>query len=154
MQQFSNHTHARHTSNEHVKILKIENLDGAEYVKLINLGSTAQSMTGWALASIHSKEIYYFPRHLKLESKQEFVIASGPNVKLTSNNMLKWTDKLVWNDAGDLAVLFDAEGFEIARYGYPDPFATGRNAVYQKRLIKTGFEWENTHKIVDVIPKV
>lgn len=88
----------------------------AEWVEVWNGGREAVELTGWGLLSEQGNQRFSFPNG--------FVLAPGATVTITSGQafadrpplVLGWTERNVWNNSGDPAVLVDAEGREIHRF--------------------------------------
>ena len=114
-----------------------------EHVTIVNGGTMAQPMAGWALASLRGKRVYAFPADLILLPGMEMTIHSGQEAHDHSPCDLLWTQEQVWNNRADTAVLFDAHGVEVDRVPYP-PRQT-RAARSRKALIRDGDTW----RIVD-----
>lgn len=86
-----------------------------EYVRIENLGGTAQSMTNWSLADA-ANHVYTFPT---------FALQPGGQVqvwtKAGSNNAtnLYWgSAQAIWNNTGDTATLRNAGGAIISQCSY------------------------------------
>jgi uncharacterized protein (DUF2267 family) len=128
-----------------VELVSVDNYALRESVRIVNWGPQAQPMHGWALASMRGEEIYFFPPNITLEPQAAITVQSGAGAQDAPPNDLFWTDKQVWNNDGDLAVLFDPAGHEVDRYVYPDEQMLGSLAVHRKRLLREGATW----RIVD-----
>jgi len=131
-----------------LKIKAVKNDGLQEYVTIINRGTAAQPMSGWVLASLRGQTFYPFPAALMLEPGMIVKVQSGQQEpKNTHNNKGVWADLLwtidqVWNNRGDTAILFDANGLEIDRHSYPHERVKGSSAYRRKILIRhnDGFE--------------
>jgi hypothetical protein len=102
-----------------VKIGQVHNDALREYVTVVNVGTMAQPMGGWALASLRGERFYTFPDGLILLPEIVAVIHSGQGASDNPPHDLLWTEEQVWNNQGDVAVLFDADGLEVDRCAYP-----------------------------------
>ncbi len=99
-----------------------------EYVTIQNGGTMAQPLTSWALASLRGESIYEFPDGLILHPNSRVRIHSGPGAQGSPPGDWVWTREKIWNDQGDVAVLFDARGHEVARLSHGTPPPATRNA--------------------------
>jgi hypothetical protein len=122
-------------------IKKIHNDGLQESVVILNQGTMAQPMNGWTLASLRGELFFRFPDHLILLPSMKVVIHSGQQKErqswreLTGQVDLFWTNEQVWNNHGDVAILFDADGIEIDRYAYPYERVMGSDADDTKILV-------------------
>lgn len=89
-------------------------LDG-EYVLIRNTGATEVVMTAWTLQD-EANTMYTFP---------VFTLAAGADVRVwvkggvnDSANLYWGRGSSVWNNTGDVALLHDANGMEVARFSY------------------------------------
>jgi large subunit ribosomal protein L20 len=92
-----------------------KDVDG-EYVRLVNNLDEAVELTNWTLQDSESKHIYNFPT---------FTLAAGAEVQLWTkageddDANLYWNSRgAIWNNDGDTAILFNADGVEVSRYSY------------------------------------
>lgn len=126
-----------------LNIKKIHNNGLQESVSLHNQGSVAQPMSGWIMASIRGELFYTFPDNLIFLPGMTVVVHSGQQVQgqVRSGRIaqidLFWTNEQVWNNHGDMAILFDADGFEIDRYVYPHERIMGSSAEHHKTLVQS-----------------
>ena len=134
--------------------IKTVNNDGMqEYAAIINRGTVAQPMSGWVLASLRGQAFYPFPDDLIFQPGMVVKVQSGQQEpKKTTNErgvwenlFLLWTVEQVWNNRGDIAILFDANGLEVDRHSYPHERVMGSGAIRRKVLVrsKNGFEIVN-----------
>jgi len=134
-----------------LKIKAIKNDGLQEYAAIINLGTVAQPMSGWALASLRGQTFYPFPDDLMFEPGMVVKVQSGQQEPKETNNMqgvwvnLLWTVEQVWNNRGDIAILFDANGVEVDRHSYPHERVMGSGSNRRKVLVRKddGFEIVN-----------
>jgi len=92
----------------------ISDLDLAnEWVQIANSGTSPVTMTGWKITDNSTKYKYYF---------SEFTLSQGATVTLYTCNggdtgtELYWGYKIsVWNNDGDTAWLYDADGSLVDR---------------------------------------
>lgn len=134
-----------------LKIEAVHNNGLQESVSVINRGSVGQPLSGWVIASLRGQVYFVFPDDLQLEPYMIVAIRSGQPVKNkicegpSVRADLLWTTDQVWNNHGDIAILFDANGFEIDRYSYPHARVLGSSAIRRKVLIRNdgGFEIVN-----------
>ncbi len=134
-----------------VKVKEVKNDGLHEYVTIINRGTVTQPMSGWVLASLRGQAFYPFTDDLMLEPGMVVKVQSGqlePKAAQEEQGALKrllWTIGQVWNNHGDTAILFDANGLEIDRLSYPNERVLGSSASRRKILIggAGGFEIVN-----------
>ena len=123
-------------------IKKIHNDGMEESVSIKNQGTVAQPMSGWILASLCGKVFYTFPDNLILLPGKVIIVHSGlqtqvqGRVSLIVQNDFFWTNEQVWNNHGDMAILFDADGNEVDRYAYPYKRVMGSSAEQRRMLIQ------------------
>jgi hypothetical protein len=140
-----------------VKIIinKIHNDGLRESVSIQNQGTIAQPISGWVLASLRGELFYAFPDQLIFLPGMTVFIHSGQGrtVKVGNNKFARidlfWTNEQVWNNHGDLAILFDANGVEIDRFVYPHVRVMGSTAEYRKRLVLNSDGYQITDIPVD-----
>jgi len=96
-----------------------------ECIWIDNQGTAAQSMTGWKIQSYAydgscypTNQWYTFPNGYVLGAGESVKVHSGPNAIDDPPGDLKWTGAYIWNNDGDVGVLYDALGGEIHRYAY------------------------------------
>ncbi len=131
-----------------ISIQMVHNDGLHEDLTIINRGTIVQPMSRWVLASLRGQVFYQFPDDLLLRSGMSVVIYSGQWEPETAHNNqtnrvdLLWTTDQVWNNHGDTAILFDANGLEIDRYSYPHERVLGSSSNRRKVLIRTdnGFD--------------
>lgn len=93
--------------------------EGSDEVVLIqNLGTVAQPLTGWVLTSLRGETFFTLPEGTILPPGGQLRVHSGPGASAGGPDDLLWTRESVWNNKGDTAVLFGANGHEIARIGH------------------------------------
>jgi hypothetical protein len=134
-----------------MKIKAVKNDGLQEHVTIINLGTVAQPMSGWVLASLRGQTFYPFPDDLIFEPDMVVEVQSGQLELKNAHNerdvraVLHWTIDQVWNNHSDTAILFDANGLEIDRFSYPHERVIGSSASRRKILIRNndGFEIVN-----------
>jgi len=128
-----------------LKIKAVKNDGLQESATIINRGTVVQPMSGWVLASLRGQAFYPFPDDLMFEPGMIVKVQSGlqePNDKRGVWLNLLWTVEQVWNNRGDIAILFDANGLEVDRHSYPHERVMGSGANRRKVLIRNdnGFE--------------
>jgi endonuclease YncB( thermonuclease family) len=88
-----------------------------ESVTLVNAGATPLDLSGWVLRDASSVHRYTFPSGTILPPSAEIVIASGCGIPDESRAF--WCAAgPVWDNAGDSALLLDAQGRMVAIYDY------------------------------------
>jgi hypothetical protein len=125
-----------------LKIKAVKNDGLYEYVTINNNGTVAQPMSGWVLASLCGQTFYIFPDDLIFNPGMVVVVQSGQQgLEKKSQDWdiridLWWTIDQVWNNHGDTAILFDANGLEIDRYSYPHERVVGSSANPRTILLR------------------
>ena len=132
-------------------IIKKINNDGLqESVAIVNQGTVAQPMSGWTLASLRGKLFFQFPDNLILLPGMKVVVHSGQQKDgqvqrgFTGQINLFWTNEQVWNNRGDMAILFDVDGVVVDRYAYPHKRVMGSSAENAKLLVQTSDGYQIT----------
>ncbi len=134
-----------------LKIKAVKNDGLQEYAAIINRGTVAQPMSGWVLASLRGQTFYPFPDDLMFEPGMIVKVQSGQQEPKETNNKrgvwadLLWTVEQVWNNRGDIAILFDANGLEVDRHSYPHERVMGSGANRRKVLVRN----DNSFEIVN-----
>jgi hypothetical protein len=143
VKQSVNNVRAGQLAGVKIIINKIHNDGLQESVSIQNLGTVPQPMSGWILASLRGELFYAFPDALIFLPGMTVFIHSGQekpgkvrNSKIAHIDLF-WTDEQVWNNHGDLAILFDANGVEIDRFVYPHERVMGSSAENRKRLVES-----------------
>jgi hypothetical protein len=131
-------------------IKKIHNDGLQESVAILNQGTMAQPMSGWTLASLRGKLFFPFPYKLILLPGMTVVVHSGQQMEhqvrrgLTGQIDLFWKNEQVWNNVGDVAILFDADGVEVDRYTYPHERVMGSSTEQTKMLVQSSDGYQIT----------
>jgi beta-lactamase superfamily II metal-dependent hydrolase len=76
-----------------------------EIVTIKNNENRDIDMTGWKIVSVEGNQTYNFPYNYILKAGAAITIASGK-----STGDLKWTGSYIWNNDGDKAEIYDANG--------------------------------------------
>jgi micrococcal nuclease len=94
-----------------------------EFVVLENEGPENVSLAGWTLkdetATGARHHVYKFPKKISLSSREKAYIHTGQGEdSFAQGNPSKWIlhwgrNSFVWNNEGDTATLFDAEGNKV-----------------------------------------
>lgn len=103
--------------------VSIQNVDLAgEVVVIVNTGGSPQVMTGWELLSQEGEQRFVFPQ-FTLDPGAAVRVTSGPNGWQDPPGVLQWLKSdgspyrgHIWNNDGDVAVLFDSGGNEVSRF--------------------------------------
>ncbi|MBC7265064.1 MAG: lamin tail domain-containing protein [Chloroflexi bacterium] len=88
-----------------------------EIVTIENRGGP-QAMAGWRLLSVVGSQTYYFPADCVIPALGRVRIHSGPDAIDVPPLDLFWTRSYIWRNAGDEAILYDADGQQISRWRY------------------------------------
>jgi len=89
-----------------------------EVLTLRNDGLKDQDMTGWMVLSVTGNQRFRFPDGYVLVRGATVRIHSGPDAVEAPPDDLLWSASYIWNNAGDTAVLLDADEDEVDRLGY------------------------------------
>jgi Cu2+-containing amine oxidase len=88
-----------------------------EYVKITNSGKNAVIMRGWKITDKGAKHTFKFPSSYTLKSKATVVLYTGKG-KNTATKLYWGRVAHVWNNEGDTAYLYNAQGkFVSSRNG-------------------------------------
>ena len=128
-------TPMRQVEGAGIRIREVLNDGRAEEVVLVNEGHVGQPMTGWSLASLRGVRVFHFEDGFVMEPGASVKIKSGDGVAHHPPAVLAWTDETVWNNRGDVALLFDCEGEEVARFAYPKARAERARRLPPHRLV-------------------
>lgn len=134
-------TRAGQLTGTQLRIVTIHNDGLRESITLANQGTLAQPMCGWALATLRGERFYFFPDDVVMLPEMTVTIHSGQDALDAPPSDLLWTHEQMWNNRGDVAVLFDCDGLEVDRYAYPHKRITGSAASRLKRLARDGEVW-------------
>jgi hypothetical protein len=80
-----------------------------EYVKITNKGTKAVSMKGWKITDKGAKHTYKFSSSYTLKAKSTVTLYTGKG-KNTATNLYWGRVAHVWNNEGDTAYLYNAQG--------------------------------------------
>lgn len=100
--------------------LEVFNSGSDEYVYIDNLGDIAVSTEGWILVSGVGSQKFSL-RTAEIGPRASLRIVSGRTTAAQDGDMI-WTKQNVWNNDGDIARLYDADGLPRAV-----PFEYGRS---------------------------
>jgi Lamin Tail Domain len=94
-----------------------------EFVVLENEGDQKVSLAGWSLmdetATGERRHVYKFPQTVTLSPREKAYVHTGPgNDSFEKGNPPRWNlhwgrHSFVWNNEGDTATLFDADGSKV-----------------------------------------
>lgn len=85
-----------------------------EIVTIKNNDTINVPMTGWKLVSVEGNQTYQFPDGYTLKAGATVYVTSGANAKDQPPTYLKWTGAYIWNNSGDAAELYNAEGVKVS----------------------------------------
>jgi hypothetical protein len=131
----SRHAPMKLVEGARIEIAEIRNAGLSETLVLANRGHADQPLTGWCLVSFGGTKVFRFPDGYVLGPGEAVKITSGEDVAHHPPKILAWTDEAVWNNRGDVALLFDWEGEEVARHGYPASRAVEFDRIPPQRLV-------------------
>lgn len=136
--QYAETTQAKSRSRVSVEISEIWNWGWSEHAKVTNTGHASVELSGWALGALKERKVFRFPLGYTLAPGETVTIHSGANATLKQDppSDLYWFSEPVWANRGDVALLFDAGGNELARYVYRMHGEPDLDAEPEKRLIE------------------
>ncbi|WP_404356511.1 S-layer homology domain-containing protein [Cytobacillus firmus] len=85
-----------------------------EIVTIKNNENIDVPMTGWKLVSVEGNQTYQFPDGYTLKAGATVYVTSGASAKDQPPTYLKWTGAYIWNNSGDAAELYNAEGVKVS----------------------------------------
>ena len=94
-----------------------------EFMAVTNTGDTDVDLTGWYLFSVRhgaENQTFYFPDGYVLAAGATVRVYSGPGggeAVAAADGVLFWTEDRMWNDKGDPAELYDADGIMVSTLG-------------------------------------
>lgn len=93
-----------------------------EFMAITNAGDADADLSGWQIVSVrHGSEYqtYTFAQGYVLPAGSTVRVYSGPGAEAAaaSDGGLFWTEKRMWNDEGDPAELYDADGAMVSTLG-------------------------------------
>jgi|GEM_PF-1323166 len=133
--------HSGQLAGAQIKVGRIYNDGLREYITVVNRGTVPQPMSGWVLASLRGERFYRFPTEVIVFPGIVTAIYSGQGAQDDPPCALFWTEQQVWNNKGDVAVLFDANGGEVDYLAYPHQRILGRGVQRRRRLLHDGETW-------------
>ncbi|KQC13458.1 MAG: hypothetical protein APR56_05260 [Methanosaeta sp. SDB] len=89
-----------------------------EWVEIMNQGESAQDLTGWTLKD-EQDHIYAFPEGFVLEPGAIVIVHTSVGDD-TATDLYCNMGSPIWNNAGDVATLMDAEGDVVTQYPEPE----------------------------------
>lgn len=134
--KYAEKTQAASRSSGGVEIIEIWNWGWSEHAKLTNTSDRVADVGGWVLGALKEEKVFRFPLGFKLEPGQTVTIHSGANATLKQDPPLDqyWNSEPIWANRGDVGILFDAAGSEVARYVYRMHGNPDLDAEPEKRL--------------------
>ncbi len=117
-------------------VKEVRNEGRSEAVVIANEGHMDQPLTGWMLASLHGAQVFRFEDGMVLRPGARVTVTSGQGVAHKPPAVLAWTDETVWNNRGDVALLFDHDGEEVARFAYPASRAEQTERLPKQLLVR------------------
>jgi len=102
--------HPSATSPVNVRILGLELLD--DYVTVINKEPKDVDVSGWFIKSVTGKQYFVFPNETTLKAGATTTVWSGKGADTRHHPPVSysWTNKYIWNNKGDTAALYNAQG--------------------------------------------
>ncbi len=134
-------TRAGQLTGTQLRIVTIHNDGLRESITVANQGTLAQPMCGWALATLRGERFYFFPDDVVMLPEMIVTIHSGQDALDAPPRDLLWAREQMWNNRGDVAVLFDSNGLEVDRHTYPHKRILGSAAYHRKQLVCDSGTW-------------
>ncbi|MBI1241744.1 MAG: hypothetical protein GC195_09440 [Nostoc sp. RI_552] len=102
---------------------EVKRTQADEYIEITNLGNSTADISGWKITSAGSaKQVFTFPQGTILEGGKNFRVYT--NQEHSESGGFSFGSKTaIWNDAGDEAKLFDAQGNNVSTFAY------GKNTI-------------------------
>lgn len=91
-----------------------------ERVEIYNQGDVAQDLTGWRIQSLVENQWYTFPDGYILAAASSVYVHSGPDAQISPPIHLLWDYDYKWRNAGDKALLYDADSQLVDTFCYGD----------------------------------
>ncbi len=96
-----------------------------EYIRIDNVGSGSQNLTGWSIQSYRNSDcqpdpaqLYTFPSGYVLAAGASVRVHSGPDATNDPPSSLRWTTNHIWHDGGDRGDLRNASGQIVSTLAY------------------------------------
>jgi hypothetical protein len=84
-----------------------------EWVEMTNEGAGPVDLTGWRLEDEGPNHVFRFPAGFVLDPDSTVTVFSGCGNPTVSQQYFCNSGSAVWNNGGDIATLFDANGVKI-----------------------------------------
>lgn len=101
-----------------VAIVQVFNAGYKEYVEITNQGQGDRDMSGWTVSGSRGEEGYVFPNGYVLAAGSTMRVHSGKDGVSAPPVDIYWTDKNLWNNAGETVYLRDATGRVVSELTY------------------------------------
>ena len=101
-----------------VAIVQVFNSGYKEYVEITNKGEAERDMSDWTLSGSKGEEDFCFPTGYVLAVGGTVRVHSGKDGVNAPPADIYWTDKNVWNNAGERVSLRDATGRVVSEFRY------------------------------------
>jgi hypothetical protein len=102
---------------------EVKRTQSDEYVEIVNRGTAAADLSGWRMLSagmsLGRAQGFEFPAGTTLEAGARLRVYTN-QVDPASGGFSFGSKTAIWRDDGDLGMLYDAQGEEVARYSYGD----------------------------------
>ncbi len=97
---------------------EVKKTQSDEYVEIVNKGTTTADVAGWKISSgLSKRQAFIFPAGTKLEAGKSFRVYTN-EVHPETGGFTFGSSTGIWNDKGDEAKLFDAQGNQVATLAY------------------------------------
>lgn len=129
---------ARSRSRAGVEITEVWNWGWSEHARITNNSDKLLEIGDWSLGALKEGKVFRFQPGFKLKPGETVTIHTGANATLKQQppSDLYWDSGPVWANRGDVALLFDRAGHEVARFVYRMHGDPDLNAEPEKRLME------------------
>ena len=101
-----------------IRVVTMDCKSNPETVVIENAGDYLQDMAGWKLEDDGPKHTFSFPEGFSMEPGSSLTLMSGKSGE-DLGNVIYWKTRLIWNNDGDIARLFDSAGTLMAEMECP-----------------------------------
>ncbi|MCP4105145.1 MAG: hypothetical protein GY749_06355 [Desulfobacteraceae bacterium] len=98
---------------------EVKRVQSDEYIEIANKGTGDADMSGWRVTSSGRGQDFTFPEGAALQPGKSFRIYTN-EVHAEWGGFSFGSKTAIWNDKGDVGILYDADGKEISKFSYGD----------------------------------
>lgn len=96
---------------------KVHRTQADEFIEIQNQGKASVDLSGWRVSAGNIGQNFLFPAHTIIKSQQRLRVYTD-EIHPESGGFSFGSKRALWNDKGDIGLLFDASGAEISRWAY------------------------------------